>query len=91
MCEHNLVIGNRYTLSGGYTTCACGYETPDKHREVIYLGDIEIQNYHNFLFLVPFYCGGCGGKVTKTNVACGSSVPIDVTKEFLSLPVRGRE
>lgn len=90
MCEHNMKIGDRLNLSKGHTACgACMEQNPDPPlgRDVIYVGDY-IEGYHKFVFCTPFPCNGCGRKMTDTNLPCGAGNPIDVTQEFLSLPVR---
>lgn len=92
MCEHNLVIGERYQIDGGINTCTgCNQSHANGSLPVIYMGDRGL-NVHVFTRVTPAPCPyNCGQMLTTLDMFCRSGGPIDVTQEFLSLPVRSRE
>lgn len=92
MCEHNLVIGNKYKIVDGVSNCpACDHSWPPEPIEVIYLGDF-IPQYHRFKPLTYRACPSCRRPMVLIDFMCGGAGgPIDVTQEFLSLPVRSRK
>jgi hypothetical protein len=89
MCEHNLVVGSHYILKGGYTVCGqCSNPYSAKDLEAIYLGDKD-RNIHRFKLVKMDICPLCGFGTDRMDFVCGDgNTPIDVTQEFLSLPVR---
>ena len=91
MCKHNLVIGQEYSIDGGLNTCRkCNYTWGNNSTPAIYVGDREI-GYHLFRLVTPTSCTNCGNMLDSINVLCEEGGPIDVTQEFLSLPVRSKE
>lgn len=90
MCEHNLVIGKNYRLyaTKGVICSMCGHnwEIPEGVLAQ-YIGD-EVLNAHTFNPVQPIICPSCQYKNGTINLPCSSGNPIDVTQEFLSLPVR---
>lgn len=92
MCEHNLKIGDiiRGTFEGNCILCGHHqitegiFEYTGNHSDSRYSG-------HILKVLTPNVSCACGEPIKKVLVNCRSIGPIDVTQEFLSLPVRSRE
>lgn len=88
MCEHNLEIGRTYLLVGGYTICAdCSNTFPGRELEGVYIGDVS-EGVHRFRLKTPEVCPHCKYGTNKIDLKCDNGEPINVTQEFLSLPVR---
>lgn len=85
MCEHNFkpgcIVGADY--SGTCDDCGSKHNFIGKFQ---YLGEVPLG--HSLRVLEPVIICSCGSIIKSVTVLCGSGGPINVTQEFLSLPVR---